>query len=195
MDPRLRQHIRLQRAEDQAKRLLAQLRRRLEIAAQHVRDEAEDGLEDVGHQQPAVVLGNKIAVQPRLQLLVVVVVQRAGAGQVLRGIVVPQIKADDVRPGQAERPRRLPERVAALLERHAPVIQHVEMLDHHLDEMDICAVKRGLQQTFLAAEIAVDIDLVACGFLCDGLGRCMIQPVARNDKHGRLQQKLPVILS
>ena len=129
MDPRLRQHIRLQRAEDQAKRLLAQLRRRLEIAAQHVRDEAEDGLEDVGHQQPAVVLGNKIAVQPRLQLLVVVVVQRAGAGQVLRGIVVPQIKADDVRPGQAERPHRLPERVAALLERHAPVIQHVEMLD------------------------------------------------------------------
>lgn len=87
MDPRLRQHIRLQRAEDQAKRLLAQLRRRLEIAAQHVRDEAEDGLEDVGHQQPAVVLGNKIAVQPRLQLLVVAVVQRAGAGQVLRGIV------------------------------------------------------------------------------------------------------------
>ena len=85
--------------------------------------------------------------------------------------------------------------MAALLERHAPVIQHVEMLDHHLDEMDICAVKRGLQQTFLAAEIAVDIDLVACGFLCDGLGRCMIQPVARNDKHGRIQQKLPVILS
>ena len=64
----LRQHVGLQRAEDEAENLLVQLGRVFKIAAENVRDEAEDRLEYVRHQEPAVVRRDKIPAETGLEL-------------------------------------------------------------------------------------------------------------------------------
>ena len=111
----LRQHVGLQRAEDEAENLLFQLGRVFKIAAENVRDEAEDRLEYVRHQEPAVVRGDKIPAEAGLKLLIVAMVQLVSAGEKLRGIIIAQIEAGIVRLGQSEAPYRLPQRAAALL--------------------------------------------------------------------------------
>ena len=118
----------LQRAEDEVEDLLVQFWRVLQIAAENMRDEAENRLKYVRHQKPAVMRGDEIPAESGLKLLIVAVVQFVGAGKELRGVIIAQIKPGVVRLGQAEAPHRLPQRVAALLQRLAGFVHHVQIL-------------------------------------------------------------------
>ena len=94
------------RAED----LLVQFGRILQIAAEHVRDKAEDRLKYMRHQQPAVVRGDEVAAEAGLKLLVIAVVQLVGAGKELRGIIIAQIEPNVVRLGQGKIATPAPQR-------------------------------------------------------------------------------------
>ena len=138
--------------------------------------------------------GDEVAAETGLKLLVIAVVQLVGAGKELRGIIIAQIEPNVVRLGQAKAPHRLPQRAATLLQRLAGRVHHVQIFQNRLHEAQVSAAERGLKQRVLAAEIPVDIDLIARNLRRDQLGRGTVKPLARSNADDRVDQQFPVIL-